>query len=48
MTPEPLPTLSELADRPATRREFLLKSSVLGALAPFVMTACDIDKTQKE
>ena len=40
-----LPTLSELADRPATRREFLIKSSVLGALAPFALSACGPDES---
>ena len=43
-----LPTLSELADRPATRREFLIKSSVLGALAPLGLTACGSDKSEEK
>ena len=41
-----LPTLSELADRPATRREFLIKSSVLGALAPLALSACGRDESE--
>ena len=41
-----LPTLSELADRPATRREFLIKSSVLGALAPLALSACGRDGSE--
>lgn len=36
-----LPRLSELAERPATRREFLIKTSALGALAPLALTACE-------
>ena len=40
-----IPRLSELADRPATRREFLIKSSVLGALAPFALSACGPDES---
>ena len=47
MGTDALPTLSELSERSATRREFLIKSSVLGALAPFVMTACDLDKSEQ-
>lgn len=35
-----IPTVSELAQRSATRREFLIKASTLGALTPFVMSAC--------
>lgn len=38
-------TLSELTDRPATRREFLIKSSVLGALAPLALSACGADES---
>jgi nitrite reductase (NO-forming) len=41
-----LPTLSELADRPATRREFLIKSSVLGAFAPLALSACGSDESE--
>ena len=41
-----LPTLSELADRPATRREFLIKSSVLGALAPLALSTCGRDESE--
>ena len=37
---ETIPTLSGLAERSATRREFLIKASALGALTPFVMNAC--------
>lgn len=47
MTTNLIHTLSDLAGKPATRREFLIKSSVLGALAPLALTGCDIDKTQK-
>jgi nitrite reductase (NO-forming) len=43
--PADLPTLSELVDRPATRREFLIKSSVLGALAPLALGACGPDES---
>jgi nitrite reductase (NO-forming) len=43
-----LPTLSELADRPATRREFLIKSSVLGALAPLALSACGPDESEQK
>jgi nitrite reductase (NO-forming) len=45
MTTDAIPTLSKLAEHPTTRREFLLKSSVLGTLAPFALSACDIDKS---
>jgi len=48
MTTDEIPTLSELAERPTTRREFLLKSSVLGTLAPFALSACDIDKAEQK
>jgi nitrite reductase (NO-forming) len=41
-----LPTLSELSDRPATRREFLIKSSVLAALAPLALSACGPDESE--
>jgi nitrite reductase (NO-forming) len=40
MAVEIVPTLSELAERSATRREFLIKASALGAITPFVMSAC--------
>ena len=39
MNPD-LPRLSDLADRRATRREFLIRSSALSALAPLVLEAC--------
>jgi hypothetical protein len=42
---EKVSTLSELVDRPATRREFLIKSSMLGALAPLALSAC-ADETE--
>ena len=45
MTTDAIPTLSEISKRPTSRREFLLKSSVLGTLAPFALSACDIDKS---
>jgi len=48
MTTDAIPTLSELAEHPTTRREFLLKSSVLGTLAPFALSACDIDKAEQK
>jgi len=48
MTTDEIPTLSELAERPTTRRELLLKSSVLGTLAPFALSACDIDKAEQK
>ena len=38
-------TLSELAERSGTRREFLIKSSLLGTLAPLALTACGADDT---
>jgi nitrite reductase (NO-forming) len=43
--PTDLPALSEFVDRPATRREFLIKSSVLGALAPLALNAC-VDESE--
>jgi nitrite reductase (NO-forming) len=46
MAANELPTLSELAGRQATRREFLIKSSVLGALAPFALSACGADEAE--
>jgi nitrite reductase (NO-forming) len=48
MGTDALPTLSELSERSSTRREFLIKSSVLGALAPFALTSCDIDKAEQK
>jgi len=45
MAVDPLQTLSKLADRPATRREFLIKSTVLGALAPLALSACGPDES---
>jgi nitrite reductase (NO-forming) len=48
MGTDTLPTLSELSERSSTRREFLIKSSVLGALAPFALTSCDIDKPEQK
>ncbi len=48
MTADELPALSGLASRRATRREFLIKSSVLGTLAPFALSACDIDKSEQK
>ena len=44
--PTDLPALSEFVDRPATRREFLIKSSVLGALAPLALTGCGPDESE--
>lgn len=38
----PVPLLSELG-KPETRREFLIKSSILGALGPLSLTACERD-----
>jgi nitrite reductase (NO-forming) len=43
--PTKLPAISELTSRPATRREFLIKSSVLGALAPLALSACGADES---
>ena len=45
MAAGPLQTLSKLADRPATRREFLIKSTVLGALAPLALSGCGPDES---
>jgi len=45
MAVDPLQTLSKLADRPATRREFLIKSTVLGALAPLALSGCGPDES---
>jgi nitrite reductase (NO-forming) len=41
-----LQALSELADRPATRREFLVRSSVLSALAPLALSGCGSDESE--
>ena len=38
MSVDKIPTLTDLV-RPSTRREFLLKSSTLGVLAPFALSA---------
>lgn len=38
----PVPLLSELG-KPETRREFLIKSSILGALGPLSLTGCERD-----
>jgi nitrite reductase (NO-forming) len=46
MRTDPLPSPSELAGHPATRREFLIKSSLLGALAPLALSACDRDESK--
>jgi nitrite reductase (NO-forming) len=46
MAAHDLPTLSELTGRRATRREFLIKSSVLGAIAPFALSACGSDEAE--
>lgn len=46
MAAHELSRLSELAGRPATRREFLIKSSVLGAIAPFALSACRPDEAE--
>lgn len=46
MAAHELPRLSELTGRPATRREFLIKSSVLGAIAPFALSACRPDEAE--
>ena len=45
MATDPLPALSDLSSRSTTRRDFLIKSSALGALAPFALSACDIDES---
>ncbi|HUR00586.1 MAG TPA: multicopper oxidase domain-containing protein [Gemmatimonadaceae bacterium] len=45
MSTDRLPSLSELTDSKSTRRDFLIKSSVLGALGPLAFAACDTDKT---
>jgi nitrite reductase (NO-forming) len=42
-----LPRLSELAERGATRREFLMKSSA-GAIVPFILAACHPDEPKRE
>jgi nitrite reductase (NO-forming) len=46
MVTDGIPTLAELADRRGTRREFLIKSSILGALAPLALGACGTDETE--
>ncbi|HET7613487.1 MAG TPA: multicopper oxidase domain-containing protein [Gemmatimonadaceae bacterium] len=46
MNPD-LPRLSELAERPATRRDFLIKSSA-GAIVPFFLAACHPDEGKRE
>jgi nitrite reductase (NO-forming) len=43
MSVVPIPALSDLATRRSTRREFLLQSSALGALAPVALSACTDD-----
>ena len=45
MALDPVPTLSELAEQTPTRRDFLIKSTLIGALAPLALTGCDIDDT---
>lgn len=42
-----LPRLSDLAERLATRREFLIRSSALGALAPLALSACEDESEHK-
>ncbi|HST08278.1 MAG TPA: multicopper oxidase domain-containing protein, partial [Gemmatimonadaceae bacterium] len=37
--------MSELAESPATRRDFLIKASALGAITPFVLSACGPDES---
>ena len=46
MAAHDLPTLSELTGRRATRREFLIKSSILGGLAPLALSACGSDESE--
>jgi len=48
MAAHELPRLSELTGRPATRREFLIKSSVLGVIAPFALSACGPDEAERK
>ena len=48
MTNEELPALSDLTGRRATRREFLVKSSILGALAPLGLAACGADESERK
>lgn len=36
---------SELAGSPATRRDFLIKASALGASTPFMLSACGPDES---
>jgi nitrite reductase (NO-forming) len=43
-----LPRLSDLAGRPATRRDFLIKSSALGALAPLALAGCERESRDKD
>lgn len=45
--PTDLQPLSEIVSRPASRREFLIKSSVLGVLAPLALSACGPDESGK-
>lgn len=45
MDADPIRTLSDVIDRPATRREFLIKSTIVGALAPLSLTACGPDES---
>ena len=45
MSVDSVSTLSELTTKPATRRDFLLKSSVLGALS---LAGCDRSGPQRE
>ena len=40
--------LSELAEKATTRREFLIKTSVLGALGPLALASCGGDRAEPE
>ena len=45
MPSDPVSTLSELAEKSGTRRDFLIKSSLLGTLAPLAL-GCGADDTE--
>lgn len=46
MNADRAPRLSELTRRPATRREFLIKSSTLAGLAPLALASCDRETSE--
>ena len=41
MSVEPVPALSDISAKPSTRRDFLIRSSLLGALGPLALTSCE-------